>query len=67
MSHPFNHSRHANANVFISAVRVGANLVFALEQLFAYEFSTRANTRFAPTLTFGIITFALSLTAMPLP
>jgi hypothetical protein len=29
---------------------VGANLVFALEQLFANVFSSRANTRFAPTL-----------------
>ena len=29
---------------------VGANLVFALEQLFVNVFSSRANTRFAPTL-----------------
>jgi hypothetical protein len=29
---------------------VGANLMFALEQLFANVFSSRANTRFAPTL-----------------
>ena len=29
---------------------VGANLMFALEQLFANVFSSRANIRFAPTL-----------------
>ena len=53
---PKAHGRQVNANVFVSTVRVGANLVFALEQLFAYEFSS--------TLAFGIITFALNLTAM---
>ncbi|KPA09082.1 hypothetical protein MHK_010708, partial [Candidatus Magnetomorum sp. HK-1] len=58
------HSRQAKANVIVSIVRVGANLVFALELKTFANNCSRANTRFAPTLALGIITFSLSLTAM---
>ncbi|KPA14045.1 hypothetical protein MHK_005776, partial [Candidatus Magnetomorum sp. HK-1] len=58
------HSRQANVNVIVSIVRVGANLVFALELKTFANNCSRANTRFAPTLALGKITFSLSLTAM---
>ncbi|KPA17447.1 hypothetical protein MHK_002371 [Candidatus Magnetomorum sp. HK-1] len=58
------HSRQAKAKVHVSTVHVGANLVFALELKTFANHCSRANTRFAPTLALGIITFSLSLTAM---
>ncbi|KPA13999.1 hypothetical protein MHK_005801 [Candidatus Magnetomorum sp. HK-1] len=58
------HSRQANVNVIVSIVRVGANLVFALELKTFANNCSRANIRFAPTLALGKITFSLSLTAM---
>jgi len=57
------HSSQANANIIFSTVRVGANLVFALDQ-FSQSILVRGRTQGSPLHWPLVIHILLNLTAM---